>query len=270
MVAAVAGRTTQLRLGTAVLIAPLRSPVQLAEEAAVVDLVSGGRLELGLGAGYREVEYSRSGADFGARYSALAESVGDIRRAWADPLVSPHPVQRPVPLWLGGSGPVAARRAGRLGTGLLSLDASLVDPYRSALRDAGRTEPPRMSGMLPVYACADPERDWPVVGPLHAAQWTSYFRHAAADPSSVAAVDPERARRAGLRGGHAGLLFGTAADVIPVLANQLAAVPAQTLLVWAMLPDQAEHDAVEHVRYLLAALAPLLRGVGEDSDAADG
>ena len=66
--AAAAARTTRVRLGTGILVAPLRKTAQLAEEAAVVDLISGGRLELGLGAGYRMPEFELFGTDFTARY----------------------------------------------------------------------------------------------------------------------------------------------------------------------------------------------------------
>ena len=66
--AAAAARTTRVRLGTGILVAPLRKTAQLAEEAAVVDIISGGRLELGLGAGYRVPEFELFGTDFTARY----------------------------------------------------------------------------------------------------------------------------------------------------------------------------------------------------------
>ena len=78
--AAAAARTTRVRLGTGILVAPLRKTAQLAEEAAVVDLISGGRLELGLGAGYRVPEFELFGTDVTARYRILDEQVGELRR----------------------------------------------------------------------------------------------------------------------------------------------------------------------------------------------
>ena len=66
--AAAAARTSRVRLGTGILVAPLRKTAQLAEEAAVVDIISGGRLDLGLGAGYRPPEFELFGTDFAARY----------------------------------------------------------------------------------------------------------------------------------------------------------------------------------------------------------
>ena len=82
--AAAAARTTRVRLGTGILIAPLRKTAQLAEEAAVVDLISGGRLELGLGAGYRVPEFELFGTDFTARYQILDQQVAELRRLWGD------------------------------------------------------------------------------------------------------------------------------------------------------------------------------------------
>ena len=91
--AAAAARTTRVRLGTGILVAPLRKTVQLAEEAAVVDLISGGRLELGLGAGYRVPEFELFGTDFTARYRILDQQVSELRRLWGDGGLTPAPAQ---------------------------------------------------------------------------------------------------------------------------------------------------------------------------------
>ncbi|MDV8070845.1 LLM class flavin-dependent oxidoreductase [Rhodococcus sp. IEGM 1366] len=131
--AAVAARTSKLRLGTAILIAPFRDPLHIAEEAAVVDLVSEGRLELGIGAGYRHAEFEMFGVDRSSRLDSTTRAASELRRMWRDSQVTPDPHQDPVPLWLGFSGPRGAARAGRLGEGLLSVDPSLLAPYREGL-----------------------------------------------------------------------------------------------------------------------------------------
>ena len=78
----------------------LRPPLQIAEEAAIVDLVSGGRLELGLGAGYRVPEFAAFGADPARRFALLRETVRELRRIWDEGACTPPPLQDPVPLWL--------------------------------------------------------------------------------------------------------------------------------------------------------------------------
>ena len=93
-------------------------PVEtLAEQAAVVDLVSGGRLELGVGAGWRAEEFTRVGADHRARYATLEDQLRRLPGLWADGTVTPAPVQDPLPTWVGARGPRGARLAGRVGAG---------------------------------------------------------------------------------------------------------------------------------------------------------
>jgi alkanesulfonate monooxygenase SsuD/methylene tetrahydromethanopterin reductase-like flavin-dependent oxidoreductase (luciferase family) len=130
--AAVASRTTTLVLGTGLALAPLYHPLRLAEDAAVVDQLSGGRLVLGLGMGYAEVEYASYGVDVGSRGTRMADLLRFLRRAWSGEQISwqgeairgdrlrvtPVP-RRPggVPVWVGAYAPGAVRRAGVLADG---------------------------------------------------------------------------------------------------------------------------------------------------------
>lgn len=82
--AAAAARTRQVRIGTAVVLPNLHKPAKLAEDAAVVDLISGGRLELGMGAGYRVPEYRLFDAEFGRRFDQIERNIGEIRRLWEE------------------------------------------------------------------------------------------------------------------------------------------------------------------------------------------
>ena len=168
--AAAAARTTRVRLGTGILVAPLRKTAQLAEEAAVVDIISGGRLELGLGAGYRVPEFELFGTDFTARYQILDGQVSELRRLWGDapPGLTPAPVQDRLPIWLGYQGPKGARRAGRMGEGLLTVAASSWPHYRDGLAEGGHDPATaRMAGGVQAYVTEDPERDWPLRRPAH-------------------------------------------------------------------------------------------------------
>ncbi len=123
--------TTSLELVTGVVILPQRQTVLVAKQAAEVDLLSGGRLRLGVGLGWNAVEYEALGEDFSTRGKRCEEQVELMRRLWTEQTVTYHgtyhrvtgaglaplPIQQPIPVWFGASSPRARRRAGRLGDG---------------------------------------------------------------------------------------------------------------------------------------------------------
>lgn len=134
MLAAIAQRTTTMRLGSAILLGPFQHPVRFAEDVAVVDQLSGGRLEVGLGLGYREREFELLGVPVGERARRTEELVEVARRTWADGTVTPPPFQRPEPpFWIGGSSLAAARRAARLQTNFMP-DAFVPDDVLALYR----------------------------------------------------------------------------------------------------------------------------------------
>lgn len=126
LAAAVAATTQRIRIGTAVLLLPLHDAVRVAEDGATIDILSGGRFELGIGGGYRPQEFAGLGRDPAERASAADEGLEVIARLWRGEAVhfrgrhyhldgvrlAPLPVQRPrPPLWVGGFAPAAPRRA---------------------------------------------------------------------------------------------------------------------------------------------------------------
>jgi alkanesulfonate monooxygenase SsuD/methylene tetrahydromethanopterin reductase-like flavin-dependent oxidoreductase (luciferase family) len=260
--AAAAARTRRIRLGTAVLLAPLRKSIHLAEEAAVVDILSGGRLDLGLGAGYRTVEFEAYDADMAARYAATDGLVGELRALWSGGRVTPPPMQEPIPIWLGYGGPQGARRAGRLGAGLLSLRPDLATPYLQGRREAG-LDPASgtMSGTLPVWVTDDPERDWPLVAEHHGYQWDSYRRYMVegTDQPVPRPIDPERSRTRGLTQGLGNLHYGTPEEAAVAIKTHLDGVPVDTVFIWASLAGMPEDVVVRHVQTLCSRLRPLLQ-----------
>ncbi len=161
LLSAVATQTERLRLGTGIYLAPLHHPVTVAEQAATLDQISGGRAVLGVGIGYRPYEYEGFGIDFRQRGRRLEELLTVMREGWsADafefsgeyfeiPRVSVNPpcVQQPhVPILVGGSAPAALARAARLGDGWFALPQEAltvmqrqVDAYRQACHELGRT-----------------------------------------------------------------------------------------------------------------------------------
>jgi probable F420-dependent oxidoreductase len=131
LLAAMAVRTQRIRLSTGMLILTLHNPIRIAEEAAVVDILSEGRLTLGVAAGYREVEFAAMQVDYGTRGQRFRESLEILQLAWGgepfsydgqvftipEVVVRPLPLQRPgIPLWLGGTTNVALRRAVNYGS----------------------------------------------------------------------------------------------------------------------------------------------------------
>jgi alkanesulfonate monooxygenase SsuD/methylene tetrahydromethanopterin reductase-like flavin-dependent oxidoreductase (luciferase family) len=268
--AAAAARTRRLRVGTAVLIAPLRRAIHLAEEAAVVDILSDGRLDLGLGAGYRQPEFDAYATALGDRYLATDQIVLDLRRAWAEGRVTPPPRQSPVPIWLGYNGPRGALRAGRLGTGLLSLSPDLLAPYRQGLRDAGLDQnAARMSGVINLWVSPDPERDWPMVARHHAYEWDSYRRYMVEgtgrpDPRPI---DPERSRANGLAPGLGNLLVATPEDAADAIRERLSGMPVDTVFCWASLAGMPEEAVAAHIQTLCTKLRPLLTDGKTQQDA---
>jgi probable F420-dependent oxidoreductase len=122
---------TSVELVTGIIIAPQRQTALLAKQAAEVDILTEGRFRLGVGVGWNAVEYEALGQDFSTRGKREEEQIGLLRRLWTERSVTfegrfdrvtgaglaPLPVQRPIPIWLGGQSPAAFRRIGRLADG---------------------------------------------------------------------------------------------------------------------------------------------------------
>ena len=273
LAAAIAGRTRRMRIGTAVMLAPLRPPIQIAEEAALVDLVSGGRLELGLGAGYRLPEFTAYGADPAERFRLLRRSVREIRRLWAEGICTPPPVQDPVPIWLGLMTPRGARTAGRLGTGLLWLDERLLGPYRDGLEEGGHDPASaRMSGLAMVILADDPEEARARIRPHLAYQRETYARYgreglgdagsASLPPTLVREAEGRREDREGPRA-HARpprLHVLTPDDAIPFLRGWLEGMPVEHIFFWESIAGMPDDLADRHVELLATRLRPALAG----------
>ena len=151
-----AGVTERIELTTGVIVLPQRQTTLVAKQAAEVDLLSGGRLRLGVGTGWNYVEYESLGVPFGDRGRRLDEQVELLRELWREPLLDfdgsfhrvdragllPRP-RRDIPIWFGAIAPVALERAVRLGDGLLfatapSVVKGLLERARERLDALGR------------------------------------------------------------------------------------------------------------------------------------
>ncbi len=126
--------TTRIELSTGVLILPQRQTALAAKQAAALDVLSGGRLRLGVGIGWNWVEFDALGMSFKDRGKRIEEQIALLRELWTKPSVTfegkwhhvdraginPLPVRRPIPLWIGADSDIAVRRAARLADGLFS------------------------------------------------------------------------------------------------------------------------------------------------------
>jgi len=169
LLAYLAARTRSIRLGTAVVVLPWHNPVLLAEQAATLDLLSGGRLDLGVGKGYRASEFAGFRIAMDEATERFDEAIEVIRKAWTSPgrfshqgkrwsfddiVVEPAPLQRPhPPLWLAAGSPDSIRRAAREGYNLLldqlgsvALTIERVALFREECARIGRPYDPSMIG----------------------------------------------------------------------------------------------------------------------------
>ena len=177
--AAIAARTSRVQIGTGVLLAPLHDPLRLAEDAAVTDLISAGRLILGIGLGWRDEEFAGLGVPLKERVPRMVAAVDTLRRAWRGELVAGGPRQnlaavpiRPLParpggppLWIGAMSERAVRRAGRIADGFMATEVSpamLAEQAglaRAEFAASGRAGSFTISLNLPVFAWDGPEAD---------------------------------------------------------------------------------------------------------------
>ena len=181
LASAMAARTTTLPVTVAALIAPLHDPLRLAEDLAVLDIVSRGRVSYVLVIGYRPEEYEAFGIDYAERGRRMEECIRVLRQAWTGAevdvegravTVTPPPSTTGGPkLMYGGGSSVAARRAGRLGLDFFAQGGGpeLEQEYRDAAMAAGR-EPgwcmiPPAEAPQSVFVATDPDAAWAKIGP---------------------------------------------------------------------------------------------------------
>ena len=260
LAAAIAARTERVRIGTAVALLPLHHPAEWAEQIALVDVISGGRVEPGFGVGYRKPEYVAFQGDFKHRYGVFAARITDLRRLWGEEPgatypVTPAPIQRPVPMWGGFGGPRGARLAGRLGLGLQSIDPKLLAPYQDGLT-AGGHDPSqaRMSGALEFFLTDDPERAWAEIESHVMYRWESYNRYmfegTRYETQHPAHFDPAAIR--------AKFLLGTPEVVAEGIRQRSAGLPVTDLFCWSDFPGLSDATVDRQLELTFTQLAPLL------------
>ena len=186
-----AAATERIGLATGIIILPQRQTVLVAKQASEVDVLSGGRLRLGIGIGWNEVEYEALGEEFGNRGRRSEEQIDLMRELWSSELVTfegrwhrvtdaginPLPVQRPIPIWFGGSDDRVLRRIARTGDGWISnlrepddTARRIIESLRTYVLQAGRSaDEVGIEGWTSIRGGdpAESARAWAEVGATH-------------------------------------------------------------------------------------------------------
>jgi probable F420-dependent oxidoreductase len=182
MLGAFAAVTERIELGTGVVLAPFHDPIRLAEDFAVVDQLSDGRVICGLGIGWREEEFRAFDIDVKSRVRRMVEIIEILRAAWSEDrfsyegkyysydqiAVTPKPARVP-PILVGGFVDEAIRRAGRIGDGYISSRAQpkrVAESFRMAAEEraaAGKDGEPIVGLLQNAFVTEDPDGDWPMV-----------------------------------------------------------------------------------------------------------
>jgi alkanesulfonate monooxygenase SsuD/methylene tetrahydromethanopterin reductase-like flavin-dependent oxidoreductase (luciferase family) len=267
---AIAARTERIQIGTNLMLLPLHDPVRLAEDAATVSLASGGRFSLGVGLGYRELEFDAFHRSLRNRPSLLEEGVEVIRRAWSgrplsfagrrfqapDVVVTPQPEQ-PLPLLVGGMVQPAIERVARVGDGFLSTQNAHHDLYLDAHRVRhGDLDAARIYAGQWIVVAEDPEREWAEIGRHALYQINEYISWGAFGPPDQMPrfADPQQIVDAGayqLLDAHGAALM---------LADLVRARPQiRDVHLWAQLPGERVEHGSRRVEYFASRVIPEVR-----------
>jgi probable F420-dependent oxidoreductase len=272
--AAVAARTRRLTIGTNVLLLPMHHPLRVAEDAAVVQLISGGRFVLGVGQGYVQHEFEALGFDRKYRPSLLEEGIEIIKRAWEegrtgykgkrwrfdDLPFEPRPEKRP-PIYVGAYADPAIDRAVRLADGFLASTGggALADTYRrvrEALARHGRDDedfPFVASGVI--YVHEDPERALADVAPAISYQRSRYAEWG---------TDRDRPRPEPIRPEDLPwerYLVGSPDEVAEGLIRLHQEAPYDHYCFWGRLPGITHEQALANARLFASEVMPKVRDV---------
>jgi probable F420-dependent oxidoreductase len=278
LLAAYAAVTERIELGTGVVLAPFHDPIRLAEDFAVVDQISGGRVICGLGIGWRDEEFRAFEIDMRSRVRRLTEIVEILRLSWNEErfdfagryynysgmAVTPKPARVP-PILVGGFVDDAVKRAGRIGDGYISSRTSperaresfeIAAEQRSA---SGGDGPPIVALLQNAYVTEDPERDWPMVlgGIGHQLGTYAGWRAGTDLPGKSLEVIPPSEDSI-----RASTSYGTPDEVIESLtplARILGAYPESHLILRLHYPGMTAEPAAEAIKLFAGKVAPALR-----------
>ncbi len=279
--AAIAAVTKRIRIGFNLLLLPLHHPVQLAENLAAIDLISNGRLDVGLGQGYAVHEFAGYGIERSERLSRFVEGWDILNGLWTEDVFSydgkrynvdsarlvPKPVQQPTPpVWVGATSEKAVRRAGRRGANLLGLaNPALQAAYEESRREAGLTLDTAKVLQLHWAHVADSDDDaWAEAGDSfqHLLKVYDEWGRAAADTDGGQYPFPPVPAVAELRKGGQATIFppviGSADHVGRELSASMNSI-LTTHLALGVLPGMGPKHTAASMRRIITDVVPALR-----------
>jgi alkanesulfonate monooxygenase SsuD/methylene tetrahydromethanopterin reductase-like flavin-dependent oxidoreductase (luciferase family) len=266
----VAARTHEMVMSTSLMLLPLADPVRMAEDAATLSILSRGRFHLGVGIGYRPIEFEAFGRKVSQRPSLMEQGVEVIRRAWAgdsiqcsgprfsypDVRVSPVP-QSPLRLLIGAMTEPAIERAARLGDGFLSTQNAHIPMYLEAVERMGKDpSEARIHAGQWVIIDEDPEATWARIGDHALYQLNEYIGWGAFGPPDEVPRFPDR---------DAIVASGTfqlwdADTAVAELSALMQSYPQiEDLYFWAQLPGEPVESGSQRIEYFAREVAPRLR-----------
>jgi len=272
--AAIAVKTKKIRIGTGVLLLPLYHPVRVAEDGATIDILSGGRFELGVGVGYRVEEFAGLGIPREQRGGRANEGLEIIRRLWEGETVTykgkyfqienarltPEPVQRPrPPIWIGGFAGAAIKRAARLGDGYIGTGdmKAQYQAYLAELKALGKgtTNPKLAGGHFWLIVADDPEKSWREIAPHVLYQINVYAEWLGKAGQSLFPHMPDEAalKASGI------LNIVTPETAVQLIKDCVAEVPIQRFYTWTLPPGYPVKKMNEHLELFAAKVIPHFR-----------
>lgn len=268
--AAIGARTKRLRIGTNLMVLPLHDPKRIAEDAATLSLLTGGRFDLGVGIGYKQSEFEAFGRELKYRPSLIEEAIEIIRRAWDGQdidfegkrfSVGKHPIT-PAPeikprILLGGMAEVAIDRAARIADGFLSTGGIGHDLYLAGLAKAGKApeEGTIIAGHWAIIS-EDPEAETRRLGPHLLYQSNEYIRWGAFGPPETTPLfaDAEAAIANGL------YELWDVETAVEKLGELIETYPqVKDIHFWAQFPGETVEQGQKRIELIAKRVLPRLR-----------
>ena len=270
LAAAIGARTSRMRTGTNLMLLPLHDPVRVAEDVATLSLTTAGRFDLGVGIGYRQLEFDQFRCELKHRPSLVEEGIEILRRAWSGepvdfqgrrfnvgPLsVTPAPVNRP-DILLGGMVQPAVERAARIADGFLCTGGIGLDIYAEALNKFDKT-PEQGKAVLGCWAiiAKDPEAEAARIGEHILYQTNEYIRWGAFGPPDLTPTFDDAASAI-----ENGLYELWDADTaVHELGKLIKDYPMiRDIHFWAQFPGESVESGDARMRYIAEQVLPRLR-----------